>query len=221
MAIIWMVFENLPGSLVPNFPSPTLQNRVKSNLYIEGSDQYGDYREQLISWQEYAQQVDSYGTLVELPTDGEAFVKHIRKWLQTRIAQTDAEVPSNDFLSFEKGELVLHPQEKRADAEGLALLEKMVDERLQPISILDVLLRTHQWLNWSSPFSPLSGHATKLDDPLARYLVTTFCYGCNLGPSQTARSLRELDRRDVSWVSQHHITEECLRYVCEVGWQCS
>jgi len=190
--------------------SQVLWDLKSGDFYVEGSDQYADYREQLISWEVYAQQVDSYGTLVGLPTDGEAFVKHMRDWLHARIAQTDAEFPSNEYLSFEKGELVLHPQEKRVDPEGLSLLEQIVAERLQPISILDVLLRTEQWLNWSSPFSPLSGHASKLDDPIARYLATTFCYGCNLGPSQTARSLRGLDRRDVSWVSQHHITEEKL-----------
>lgn len=81
---------------------------------------------------------------------------------------------------------------------------------MKPISILDVLLRTEQWLNWTRFFTPLSGHEAKLDDPLARYLATAFCYGCNLGPSQTARSLKGFDRRQVSWVNQHHITEEKL-----------
>jgi hypothetical protein len=56
----------------------------------------------------------------------------------------------------------------------------------------------------------LSGHASKLDDPVARYLAIAFCYGCSLGPSQTARSLGGVDRRDLSWVNQHHITEEKL-----------
>ena len=113
-------------------------------------------------------------------------------------------------LRFEKGELILHPLEKQADPESLALLERIVAERLKPISILDVLLRTEQWLNWTRFFMPLSGHDAKLDDPLARYIAIAFCYGCNLGPSQTARSLRGFDRRHVSWVNQHHITEEKL-----------
>ena len=52
--------------------------------------------------------------------------------------------------------------------------------------------------------------ASKLDHPVARYLAIAFCYGCNLGPSQTARSLSGVDRRDLSWVNQHHITEEKL-----------
>ena len=41
-------------------------------------------------------------------------------------------------------------------------------------------------------------------------MITTFCYGCNLGPTQTARSIKGLDRRQVSFVNQRHITEEKL-----------
>jgi hypothetical protein len=50
----------------------------------------------------------------------------------------------------------------------------------------------------------------KLENPRERYLITTFCYGCNLGPTQTARSIKGLDRRQVSFVNQRHITEESL-----------
>jgi TnpA family transposase len=35
-------------------------------------------------------------------------------------------------------------------------------------------------------------------------------YGCNLGPSQTARSIQGLDRRQVAFVNQRHVTEEAL-----------
>ena len=43
-----------------------------------------------------------------------------------------------------------------------------------------------------------------------RYITTTFCYGCYLGPTQTARSLKDLDRFQVAYVNQRHITEQKL-----------
>jgi hypothetical protein len=190
--------------------SQLLWDLKSGDLYVEGSDQYADYREQLISWEEYAEQLEMYGTQVALPTDGKAFVATLRDWLHTRIQQTDEGFPSNQDLSFEKGELILHPLAKQVDPEGFALLERIVAERLKPISILHAVMHTEQWLNWTRFFAPLSGHASKLDDPVARYLAIAFCYGCNLGPSQTARSLSGVDRRDLSWVNQHHITEEKL-----------
>ena len=71
-----------------------------------------------------------------------------------------------------------------------------------------MLVDTENWLHWTRFFGPISGHDAKLDAARARYVATTFCYGCNLGPSQTARSWRH--RRQIAWVDQRHITEENL-----------
>jgi hypothetical protein len=43
-----------------------------------------------------------------------------------------------------------------------------------------------------------------------RYLLASFCYGCNLGPSQTTRSVQGTDRRQIAWINQRHITEDAL-----------
>jgi hypothetical protein len=40
--------------------SQMLWDPKSDNLYVEGSDQYSDYRERLISWKDYVQQVDAY-----------------------------------------------------------------------------------------------------------------------------------------------------------------
>jgi hypothetical protein len=48
---------------------------IKSgDLCIEGSEQFADYREQLISWEEHAQTVADYGAKVGLLVDSTAFV---------------------------------------------------------------------------------------------------------------------------------------------------
>nr|WP_304522110.1 Tn3 family transposase [Bacillus toyonensis] len=52
---------------------------------------------------------------------------------------------------------------------------------------------------------PISGHDAKIDKPTERYISTAFCYGCNLGPTQTARSLGNMDRKQISWVNERHI----------------
>src|SRR6266699_1686975 len=135
--------------------SQLLWDLKSGDLHVEGSDQYADYREQLISWEEYAEQLEMYGTLVELPTDGKAFVASLRDWLHSRIQQMEEEFPSNQYLYFEKGELILRPLAKQADPEGLALLERIVAERLKPISILHALMHTEQWLGLPALFCSL------------------------------------------------------------------
>ena len=42
------------------------------------------------------------------------------------------------------------------------------------------------------------------------YLITTFCYGCNLGPSQTARSVKVVDRKEIAFTHRKHFTEKGL-----------
>ncbi len=78
------------------------------------------------------------------------------------------------------------------------------------MSILDVLADTENWLHWTRVFGPLSGHNSKIENPRPRYVTTVFCYGCGLGPTQTARSLKILDRRQIAWINLRHITEESL-----------
>lgn len=78
------------------------------------------------------------------------------------------------------------------------------------ISTLNLLPETERWLHLHKLFGPLSGFDAKIDDPRKRFITTLFCYGCNLGPSQTARSVKGLSRKQVAWLNLKHITEERL-----------
>src|SRR5215210_5376732 len=75
----------------------------------------------------------------------------------------------------------------KPDLEGLDRLERLLGERMTPVGILEALADTEHWLGWTRHFGPVSGFEAKLDRPRERYLATTFCYGCGLGPTQAAR----------------------------------
>ena len=79
---------------------------------------------------------------------------------------------------------------------------------MTPTGILEALVDAEHWLSWTQHFGPVSGFEAKLDRPRERYLATVFCYGCGLGPTQAARSLKNLDRRHVAFVNQRHVTED-------------
>ena len=96
------------------------------------------------------------------------------------------------------------------DPEGLDQALSLIKERLEPIEILDAFADTEHWLHWTHHFGPISGLETKLKRARDRYLLTVFCYGCNLGPVQTARSVRGVNRFQLAFVNQRHITEQSL-----------
>lgn len=180
------------------------------DLCIAGSERFSDYRDQLVTWEEYAQQIDYYCQQVGIAATPEPFVHHLQTQLTEAIRAADAAFPTNTSLTLKDGEPVLRRLEKVPEPEGLALVDQLLSQHLPECNIVDVLTDTEHWLNWTAAFGPLSGFESRLASPQQRYVTATFCYGCYLGPTQTARSVKTLDRFQVAYINQRHITEQNL-----------
>jgi TnpA family transposase len=177
---------------------------------IEGSHEYADYREQLISESEATELSASYQEQAGILTNPGEFVRERKQWLSAIAEATDRSFPENDALRIENGEPVLTKLARQKTPARLAWLESTIRAEMPQTPILDALADTENLLHWTRFFGPLSGLDTKLENPRERYLLSAFCYGCNLGPSQTARSVQGTDRRQIAWVNQRHITEDGL-----------
>lgn len=190
------------------------------DMYIVGSDQYANLDDQLISWETYHTQVAEYGRLVNLPIVGPDFTAHVKQQLTQTIQHVDAAFPDNTDVRFENDRLVVRRLRPRLVPAEVRDLQQIIGERARAVTILDVLDDTSRWISWTRPFGPISGFDSKIrGDARLSYLMTTFSYGCQLGPSQTARALdlprteqtKDLhDRRHLGWVNQRHITVENL-----------
>ena len=184
------------------------------DLYIEGSLAFGDYFAQLLSWQEMQAHLEDYAKQMNFPTDPKGFVKHTKAWLAQQIEQTDQGFPANTDAYFKSDRLVIR-KAKPKHVKGAAQLKKLITARMKPINLTDVLVDTELWLKWTRHFKPVSGLEAKFDDAVARYVATTFCYGCNIGPSQLAQSLSLFDRKQLAQVNQRHITNGQLHRAIE------
>lgn len=186
------------------------------DLAVAGSDQWRDWREQLISEEEFQSLFRAYCARAGVPAEGLAAIQQLQMTLRETALETDRVYPDNAHLEIENGVPMLKRLKRKPDPEGRAQLEQMIKDRLQATGIMDVLVDTQHWLDWTRRFGPISGHEAKLDDPAGRYIATTFCYGYNFGPTQTARSVRGLDRRQVSFVNQRHVTEQKLNEAIDI-----
>lgn len=186
-------------------------NELKSgDLCIRGSDRFSDYTEQLISWSEFHELAPTYCKQAGLDIHAGKSINKLLVEL-TAVAKTvDRDFPDNQSIRIENGEPVLCILDRKQKPLQLTKLLKLIDERVEHISILDVFMDLERWTNFTKPLGPVSGFDTKIDNPALRYVATIFCYGCGLGPSQTARSLKVLDRRQIGWINQRHITEDLL-----------
>ena len=187
-----------------------MQDLRSGDLSIPGSDRYSDYRGELVTEEEFQKGLASYGEKAGIPVEAAAFVSSLKERLAKAAAKADEGFPTNEYLSVEGGEATLKRLRRKPEPTGLKRFEKLVKERMEPVGILETLSDTQDWLNWTRHFGPISGNDPKLENPTERYLVTTFCYGFDFGPTQTSRSIRGLDRRQVAFVNQRHVTEETL-----------
>jgi hypothetical protein len=191
------------------FSRVTLELKA-GDLYIEGSEKYADYRRQLITWDEYEEKLTDFCEQVNLPCSGSNFVQKMQQEFKQVAKETDQSIPWNEQVKIENGEVMIKKLKKKKLPQKLKKLEGYIAEKLEPVNVLDMLADTEYWLNWTRFFGPVSGHDAKLDNEVERYLTNAFCYGCNLGPTQTARSLGSSDRKQISWINQRHVTMEDL-----------
>lgn len=187
-----------------------MQELRSGDLYVSNSDQYSDYRDQLIDWEEYEQQALAYGQMLDLPIVGQDFINHLKQSLIITANQVDSEFPDNQSVELHHNEIMIRKSAARNKSAQLEKIDKLISERLPDKNILDILTETEKWLDLHKQFKPISGFQGKLEDPQTRFLVSLFCYGCNLGPTQTARSIKGFHRKQIAWLNIRYVTEERL-----------
>ncbi len=186
-------------------------NELKSgDLCSPLGDKFRDYRQQLIPWDQFKREISAYGEQTGIPTEAKQFVQSLQEKLISTSRNTDERFPQNESIRIENGEPILSPLCAKHEPEDLKVVETWIKERMGQVDIVDALVDTEHWLYWTRHFGPLSGHDAKVDQPRERYVLTVFCYGCNLGPTQTARSIKDLDRFKLAFLNQRHITEASL-----------
>lgn len=190
--------------------SQIMRELNSGDLYVEGSDRFDDYRVHQVSDEEFRRDLPRYCEIVGLPTDGMAFAKDLRERLSAALDEVDANFPENESIEFVDQQLVIHKPGKEPEPPNRTLIDQAVTASMPQLSILDLLTETERWLDLHKLFGPLSGFDAKIYDPRKRFITTLFCYGCNLGPSQTARSVKGLSRKQVAWLNLKYVTEERL-----------
>ncbi|MCY7376373.1 MAG: Tn3 family transposase, partial [Pyrinomonadaceae bacterium] len=190
-----------------------LAQELKSgDIAVIDSEEYGDYRDGLLDWQDCKSLVEEYCTEVELPAAASGFVARLKEELSTVADEIDKSYPKNSALSIdEKGTLVLKKGEKKETSVTAKKLEDAILARMPERNLLDILSNVQFHTGWTRHFGPLSGSDPKLTRPVERYLLTLFTYGCNLGPTQAARHMRGIvSGHMLSFVNRRHINTKKL-----------
>jgi hypothetical protein len=79
------------------------QELKSGDVYLVGGDKYDDYRGQLVSWDQYHEQIIEYGKLAGIITDAKTLIAHLKQWLGTTAKTTDDTFPDNNHVSIRTG----------------------------------------------------------------------------------------------------------------------
>lgn len=180
------------------------------DTYIRESDVFDDYRKQLISWEKYYSQIQEYEVVSGIPVDPDRFVQRVKSELLQMAQKTDAAFPENRYARMEAGELIMPPLPAKVPHPQYEEVDQLLKMHLKQVSILDVLVDSEKWLDLSSHFHTITGWKSKIPNYDKRFITSLFCYGCLMGPTETARSIPGVSRKQIAWLNTHHITEERL-----------
>ena len=178
------------------------------DLCIPGSEQFADYRDQLLSWEECEPKLAAYCQQLDLPRTSDGFVEQLRTRLIEVAAEVDRTRPQNtELLINEQGEPALKKLRAKAEPATLVQLEEALAEKIPDRHLLDVLARIDHVTGFTRHFGPLSGSEPKVADARERHLLTIFAYATHLGPHQMARHLKgTLTADQIAHLNHRHFT---------------
>jgi len=182
------------------------------DICVLGSESYTDYREQLLSWEDYQPLVEPYCQQLGFSSKPEDFIENLKSCLTQTALEVDKGYPDNTSIEIsEKGELILKRPPANKESASLKKLEALISERMPEHNLIDILKDVDYWTNFTRHFAPLSGSDPKLEKSKERYLLTVFTYGCNLGATQAARHMKGIvTPKMLTFINQRHISLEGL-----------
>jgi TnpA family transposase len=182
------------------------------DLALQGSERYADYRTHLLSWDECQPLLADYCRELGLAGSAQGSVFQLWIWLKGVAEDVDGSYPDqSDLVISEEGVPTLKRLPRRPIPQELAAVEAVIGERMPDRDVLEILCAVAHWTDWPRHFGPRSGFDPKLANATERHILTTFCYGCNLGPAQTERhTRRRIDAQQLATLNRQHVTIQAL-----------
>ncbi|MES2885486.1 MAG: Tn3 family transposase [Pseudomonadota bacterium] len=184
------------------------------DLAISDSEEFSDYRKDLMPWEECEKLLPEYCERIGIPSTAKEFRNWLEKELSDEAAKLDAQFPdhSSDVTLASDGRPSVRRAEARPIPESAIQLREEIIRRMPARHVVDCLENVQHWLNFTRNFGPITGNEAKLDDPATRYVMTVFAMGCNLGPTQAARHFQDskVSAHMLSMVNRRHISLEML-----------
>lgn len=189
------------------------------DLCVKLSDEYADYREQLLPWGECKAMLDDYCSEMSFPSNSKDFTQSLKSQLDLKAKEVDRNYPDNsEILIYENGEIVLKKTASTRNIAKIKEFKKLFESKMPERNIMEILCSVEKLSNYTKHFGPLSGSDAKITDARSRYVLLAFGYGSNLGPAQTSKHVKgSITAREIQFTNQRHVTAKKLdKAICDI-----
>ena len=163
-----------------------------------------------MDWNTFNGEIGEFCELMNIPEDGKSFGNDLKNQFMKTATNADKRFGKSEYVCFENGELVIKKKPTKVKSNEVKKLDEAIKANMPETNIIDLLVDTVKWVDLEGVFKPLSGNKSKIDNYQKHLIATIFCYGCNIGPTQAARSMKGLSRKQISHIKLRHTTEEDL-----------
>lgn len=182
------------------------------DLCAEFSDDFADYKDQLEPIHTCLMELDKYCNEMQLPNNAHDFTNHLKNLLDQKAKEVSKKAPKSSELTIApNGEILLKRVKSTRNESKIKAFKRIFESKMKERNIMEVLCIVENLVNFTRHFGPLSGSQAKMSDVQARYILLTFGYGSNLGPTQTSKHVKgSITPKEIQFTNQRHITVEKL-----------
>ncbi|MGR5965401.1 Tn3 family transposase [Bacillus cereus] len=187
----------------------------RHDLYIVGSEKYGDLRAQLLQGEEWKSirpsilrsldwSIDSYESLTPLKEElDKTYHQVIENWENNPAVQIDT------FAGKER--IVLTPLDKQPEPESLQKLKQQIHTMLPNIDIPQLLLEVNRWTGFMDGFRHISEAKSRINELPISICALLISQACNIGLRPLVQDgVPSLERDRLTWIEQNYFRAETL-----------
>jgi TnpA family transposase len=191
-----------------------LAEAIKSGaVNVGGSLSYEDFWGKLPTEAGDPERIAAYALERGWPAGAAGFKAHLRDTLENEACQLDTDVGLLRTIQLDKNRRPIVPRIISSELPASAAQAvRQVLEEMPERTVLEALANTAQWANWPRHFGLPSRLGSGIENVQDGYVITTFAYGCGLGPAQAARHFGgAVTAEDLSFVDRRHVDIADLR----------
>ncbi|MEI8159196.1 MAG: Tn3 family transposase [Burkholderiales bacterium] len=193
-----------------------LANAIKAGeVFVSGSLNFDRFWDRLPCEAADSSAVAAYAASRGWTDGADGLIRAVKRALDQKANFLDTAVGTGQQAYLQRGRHG-RPVVSRLQAVGTPAtavdLETQIMAHMPERAVLEAISNTEHWAQWGRHFGLPSRLGPQIKDASHRYVLTTFAYGCGLGPTEAARHLGGTVSADqLAFADRRHVDIEDLR----------